>query len=75
MDNQATIVQVQSETSSTKAKHDDIKLKFTRDCAKKGVMVPKYVASEEKIAALLTKALPSPRMKVLREKIGPIDIE
>ncbi|KAG3152853.1 hypothetical protein C6341_g16142 [Phytophthora cactorum] len=40
-----------------------------------GVVVPKYVASEDMLADLLTKALPSPRMKELREKIGLDGIE
>ncbi|CEG47862.1 FOG: Transposon-encoded proteins with TYA, reverse transcriptase, integrase domains in various combinations [Plasmopara halstedii] len=62
------IVQAQSETSSAKAKHVDVKLKFIQDCAKTGVVVPEYVASAEMLANLLTKLLLAPRKKELREK-------
>ncbi|CEG50087.1 uncharacterized protein PHALS_07814 [Plasmopara halstedii] len=48
---------------------------IVQDFAKKGVIVPKYVARVESLADLLTKSLPASRMKELREKVGLVDIE
>lgn len=73
MDNQAAIVQVQSETSSAKAKHVDVKLKFIQDCTKKNVVMPEYIFSTEMLADLLTMALTVPRMKEIWDQIGLVD--
>jgi hypothetical protein len=70
MDNQAAIKQVENEESSVKSKHIDVKLKFLKDYAQKSVVVPKYVATGDMIADLLTKELPSPTMKKLNEIFG-----
>lgn len=69
MDNQAAILQLQSKISSGKAKHNDVKLKFIQNWAKKRFVLPEYVATAEMFADLLTKALPAPQKKELQEKI------
>ncbi|CEG48033.1 FOG: Transposon-encoded proteins with TYA, reverse transcriptase, integrase domains in various combinations [Plasmopara halstedii] len=59
VDNQATICQIEGETSSLKAKHIDLRLKFVKDFARRGVDEMRYVRSELMLAHLLTKALKS----------------
>ena len=70
MDNQAAIYQVQSEESSYKTKHVDIKHKFVKDAYKKGTILPVYVTTTEMKADILTKALATPIFCNLREMIG-----
>ncbi|GMF36918.1 unnamed protein product [Phytophthora fragariaefolia] len=75
IDNQAAIVQIESVSSSAKAQHVDVCLKFMRDYTAKGIVVPKYVASEAMLADFMTKALPVPRIRELREAVGLIEDE
>ena len=56
MDNQAAISQLENEESSTRAKHINIKIKFIKDYAKKGIVKPTYVSTKAMAADLLTKA-------------------
>ena len=70
MDNQAAISQVQSEASSYKAKHIDIKHKMIKDFYKNGIILPIYVPTAEMKADLLTKALSTPTFRHLRDMIG-----
>ena len=70
MDNQAAISQVQSEASSYKAKHIDIKHKMIKDFYKKGIILPIYVPTAEMKADLLTKGLSTPTFRHLRDMIG-----
>ncbi|CEG35985.1 uncharacterized protein PHALS_00307 [Plasmopara halstedii] len=53
----------------------DVKINFIQDYTKKGVVLSEYVASAEMLVDEVTKSLPAPQMKVLREKIGLVDIE
>ncbi|POM57760.1 Mitochondrial Carrier (MC) Family, partial [Phytophthora palmivora] len=70
IDNQAALKQITSEASSGRAKHVDVKVKFLRDYAERGVVLPTYVGTADMLADLLTKALPGERVLELREKIG-----
>eukprot|EP00644_Phytophthora_capsici_P001920 jgi/Phyca11/107672/e_gw1.14.434.1 len=63
MDNQAAIKQVQNETSAGKAKHIDVKYKFTKDLYFKGIITPTYVPTGEIAANLLTKSFAAPRLR------------
>nr|CCA16773.1 PREDICTED: similar to retrotransposon protein putati [Albugo laibachii Nc14] len=65
IDNQAAIHQMENEESSTRAKHIDIKLKFIKECAKRVIVKPCYVHSEEMAADLLTKAFSAVRLQQL----------
>ncbi|KAE8996641.1 hypothetical protein PF005_g26984 [Phytophthora fragariae] len=65
MDNQAAVKQVQNETSSGKAKHIDVKYKFTKDLAAKGIIAPTYVPTGEMAADLLTKSFAAPKLREL----------
>ena len=70
MDNQAAIAQVESEASSYKSKHVDIKHKFIKDLYRKKIIKPTYVPTVDMKADLLTKAMPAPTFKNLRAMIG-----
>ena len=65
IDNQGAIRQMETEESSTRAKHIDIKLKFIKDCAKRGIVKPCYVRTEEMAADLLSKTFSSVRLQQL----------
>ncbi len=56
-DNQGTIANVKSETSSKKSKHIDVRYHFIRDLYESGELEVHYVSSEENVADLFTKAL------------------
>ena len=57
MDNQAVIQQLESEDSMTSAKHVNIRVKFVRDYAVRGIVKSEYVEPRLMKANLLTKAL------------------
>ena len=65
MDNQAVIRQLDNEESSVRSKHIDIKLKFIKDYAKKGIVKPTYVSTEMMAADMITKAFSAPRLQPL----------
>ncbi|CAI5746258.1 unnamed protein product [Peronospora destructor] len=67
MDNQAAIKQLESEKSTSSAKHVDICFEFICHYAQTKVVQPSFVKSGEMIADLLTKALSVPRILDLRE--------
>ncbi|GMF45393.1 unnamed protein product [Phytophthora fragariaefolia] len=75
IDNQAAIMQIERESSSAKAKHVGVRLKFMRDYTAKGIVVPKYVASGAMLADLMTKALPVLRIRELRKAVGLVEDE
>ena len=70
IDNQAAIKQVESEESSIKSKHIDVKLKFIQDYVKKGILSASYLSTDAMVADLLTKELPAPRIQELNQLIG-----
>jgi hypothetical protein len=70
MDNKAAIVHGQSESSSNRSKHIDIKVKFICDEAKKNKIVMQHVASEDMIADLFTKPLCKEKLVKLRMLCG-----
>ncbi|XP_063371843.1 uncharacterized protein LOC134660073 [Cydia amplana] len=69
-DNQAAIKLGHNPIVSSKSKHIDLKVHYIRDCVKEGVLKIEYKCTEEMEADLLTKALPGPRLAMLRGKLG-----
>ena len=63
IDNQAAICHVANEDNSARFKHMDIKLKFSKDCAKKGIVKPTFLPTEEMSADLLAKSLSAVRQQ------------
>ncbi|DAZ97845.1 TPA: hypothetical protein N0F65_002515, partial [Lagenidium giganteum] len=70
MDNQAAQLQLESETTSGRVKHVDVKLKFARDIVKKRTVTLKHGPTAKMIADVFTKGAPAPRMAELRVMIG-----
>ena len=70
MDSQAAIKQIESEKSTSSAKHVGIKFKFICNYAKDGIVAPRFVKSQDMMADILTKSLPAPRMEELRAMFG-----
>ncbi|CAI5701556.1 unnamed protein product [Peronospora effusa] len=64
--NQAAIKQLESEKSTSSAKHVDIRLKCFCHHAQEEILVPRFVKSQDMMADILIKALPAPRMEELR---------
>ena len=56
-DNMAALKQLAGEASFLKTNHIDLRTKFVCDFARRGIIVSKYVRSEQQLADLLTKAL------------------
>ena len=65
IDNQAAIKQLESEKSTSRAKHVDIRFKFICQYTQQGTVVPRFVRSKDMVADILTKSLPAPRMEEL----------
>ena len=70
VDNQAAIAQIQSEASSQRSKHIDIKYKFLKDLYYKKRIIPIHVPTKSMIADLMTKAFPTPDFRRLCSMIG-----
>ncbi|CAH0483071.1 unnamed protein product [Peronospora belbahrii] len=66
IDNQAAIVQIAGEATSTKAKHIDVRVKYLCEQARRGIVVPVYVKSELMLADVITKALDASKLVELR---------
>ena len=66
VDNEAAIKHLESEKSTSSAKHVDIRFNFICHHAREGIIVPRFVKSQDMMADILTKALPASRMKELR---------
>ena len=64
--NKAAISQIEREASSIKAKHIDVRHKYLRDYAQRGVVKAQHVRSELIIADLMTKALDALKLGALR---------
>nr|CCA25252.1 AlNc14C284G10161 [Albugo laibachii Nc14] len=62
MDNQAAIKHLESDYSIANAKHVNIRVKFYRDFANRGIVRPAYVKLRIMMTDLLTRALPAPRL-------------
>lgn len=61
IDNQSTIEMIKSYENSKRSKHIDIKVRFINDIVNKGLLVLKYIPSNENKADLLTKSLSKTR--------------
>nr|CCA27535.1 putative pol protein [Albugo laibachii Nc14] len=70
LDNQAAIKQVENEASSSKAKHEDVRLKFIGDYYRKVAIQPTYVTTHDMLADILTKPIPAPKIQALRADVG-----
>jgi hypothetical protein len=70
MDNQAAIMNIQQESSSSRLKHVDTQIKFLCDRASQIQVLPRYVKSEHMLADIFTKPLPQQWLCELKKMIG-----
>lgn len=47
-----------------------MKLKFVKSTSKSGIIKADYVKTNDNVADLMTKAVPAPRLKELKDAIG-----
>jgi hypothetical protein len=67
-DNQGCIALSENPVHHKRTKHIEIRYHFTRERVESGEVVLKYVATEHQLADMLTKALHSYRMSILRNR-------
>jgi hypothetical protein len=70
MDNQAGIVTIMNEASSSKTKHVDIKHKYIKELYRLNYVLPSYVTTTNMKADILTKIMPTPNFVRLRTMLG-----
>ena len=69
-DNQGAIAMAKNPVGHARTKHIDIRYHFVREGVQSGVIVLKYVATDEMIADILTKPLPKHRFEKLVTELG-----
>ena len=73
-DNQGCIALAKNPVQHARTKHIDIRHHFVRQALQEKQIVLQYVPTEEMSADLLTKALPGPQFRKLRDKLNILDI-
>jgi hypothetical protein len=69
-DNQSAITIAYGNQLHSRTKHLDIRLYFLRDTIENGQISITYLSTDQMVADILTKGLPSPKVKILVEKLG-----
>ena len=69
-DNQSAIMITYGNQMHARTKHFDIRLYFLRDTIENKKIILEYLPTEQMVADVLTKGLPSPRTQVLSQKLG-----
>lgn len=69
-DNQSCIKVTEEQRGSRRLKHMDIKFNFIRELVMDGQVAIRYIPSEEQLADVMTKGLPSSAFQRLRGAIG-----
>ena len=69
-DNQSAIAIAHGNQQHARTKHFDIRLYFIRDTIDDGDIAVQYLPTEQMLADILTKGLPSPRVKILTDGLG-----
>jgi hypothetical protein len=69
-DNQSDITITHGNQQHARMKHFDIRLYFIRDTIDDGEIAVQYLPTEQMLADILTKGLPSPRVKILTDGLG-----
>lgn len=72
-DNQPCIAVTTDPRKHKRMKHIEIQHFFVRDLVDSGQIQLEYLSTEEQVADIMTKGLPSPRFCKLREKLGIIN--
>ena len=69
-DNQGAIKSTENQGESDLTKHIDVKFSFSRDYAKKGIVVFNYVFTNDNLADILTKPLDAKKVKKLTDGLN-----
>jgi hypothetical protein len=69
-DNQSAIAIAYCNQQHARMKHFDIRLYFIRDRIEDEEITVQYLPTEQMLADILTKGLPSPRIKILTNGLG-----
>jgi hypothetical protein len=69
-DNQGAIALILNPIFHQRTKHMDVRFFFVRDAQQEGKIDVVYIETELQLADILTKALPTPRFKMLRQNPG-----
>ena len=69
-DNQSAIAIAYGNQQHARTKHFDIRLYFIRDIIENNEISIKYFPTDQMVADIFTKGLPSPRTKILSQKLG-----
>jgi hypothetical protein len=69
-DNQSTMAFCKNPVFHDRSKHIDVRYHFLQECVEKGEIVVTYMATENQLADLLTKALGRIHFQELRSKVG-----
>ena len=70
VDNQAALAFTHNEDKHTRSKHIDIRHHFIRDQVHAGTISTNYIPTDDNIADLFTKSLPTHRHHLLMERLG-----
>jgi hypothetical protein len=68
-DNQAAIALAKNENSTDRTKHIDIRHHFIKEKVMSGSIEIRWISTEDQLADLLTKRMPTNRLEMLRSKI------
>lgn len=67
-------IQIASESKeSQQIKHIDVKYHFIRNVIQSKIISLKYFETREQLADVMTKGIPSPQFKILRNSLGIFD--
>jgi hypothetical protein len=69
-DNQSVIALAYGNQQHARTKHFNIRLYFIQDSIKNEEVTIQYLPTEQMLADILTKGLPSPRIKILTDGLG-----
>ena len=72
-DNQGAIRVANNPELHRKMKHVELRLRFVQQAQKTGIIDARYVDSQNQVADIFTKALPTPSFQYLRQKLGVTD--
>ena len=70
LDNQSAIKLIKNPEFHKRTKHIDVRYHFIRDRYEEGIFKLSYVCSQDQLADILTKALPSPRFNYIRNLLN-----
>lgn len=75
VDNKSALALMKNPVFHGRSKHIDTKYHFIRECVEGGQIEVDFIRTDEQRADALTKALPAPRLVMMRHLLGVRDLE